>query len=249
MYFLSGSHDFPGPFRFRTRASPPCRLRATAQGWGARPFIFFSLPRELAESLTRATQPGLVSPDGTSGDQAQRYHPASLRLIRVRGKSSPCRLLLCQADRSEVMRSLSPCAGLPAPAEKYCQYNGLFECSRVQIVTVLLPRWLPTMLRRTGSPPFGLWSQAFHDCVGIRKAHKAVSQMRDGRVGDHRRSSLRYSYNAGSAGLVNGTGYLTRSLGVIFGVKHPTFLREMSSPLLYLGEFREGSSRQFWVHS
>ena len=102
------------------------------------------------------------------------------------------------------------------------------------------------MLRRTGSPPFGLWShsppfglwsQAFPDCVGIRKAHKAVSQMSDGRVGDHRRSSPRYSYNAGSAGLVNGTGYPTRSLGVIFGVKHPTFLREMSSPLLYLGEF------------
>jgi len=34
------------------------------------------LPRELAESLARATQPGLVSP-GCS-DQAQRYHPASL---------------------------------------------------------------------------------------------------------------------------------------------------------------------------
>ncbi len=30
-------------------------------------------------------------------------------LIRVRGKSSPCRLLPCQADRSVVM--LSPCAG------------------------------------------------------------------------------------------------------------------------------------------
>ena len=34
------------------------------------------LPRELAESHTRATQPGLVSPGGS--DQAQRYHPASL---------------------------------------------------------------------------------------------------------------------------------------------------------------------------
>jgi hypothetical protein len=36
-------------------------------------------------------------------------------LIRVRGKSSPCRLLLCQADRSVLMRS--PCAGaaLDAP--------------------------------------------------------------------------------------------------------------------------------------
>jgi hypothetical protein len=55
--------------------------RATDQGWGARPFIFFSpvqtgLTRELAELLTRATQPGLVSPGG--GDQDQWYHPASL---------------------------------------------------------------------------------------------------------------------------------------------------------------------------
>ena len=37
------------------------------------------LPRELAESLTRATQPGLVSPGGGDySNQAQRYHPASL---------------------------------------------------------------------------------------------------------------------------------------------------------------------------
>ena len=34
------------------------------------------LPRELAKLLTRAVQPGLVSPGGS--DQAQRYHPASL---------------------------------------------------------------------------------------------------------------------------------------------------------------------------
>jgi hypothetical protein len=45
--------------------------------------------------------------------------------------------------------------------------------------------------------------------------HKAVSQMLDGRVGDHRRSSLRYSYNAGSVGLVDGTGYPACSSGVI----------------------------------
>jgi hypothetical protein len=43
--------------------------------------IFFSpvqtgLPREPAESFTRAAQPGLVSPGGS--DQAQRCHPASL---------------------------------------------------------------------------------------------------------------------------------------------------------------------------
>jgi hypothetical protein len=39
--------------------------------------------------------------------------------------------------------------------------------------------------------------------------------MRDGRVEDHRRSSLRYSYNARSAVLVDGTGYPTRSWGAI----------------------------------
>ena len=59
----------------------PGTITTTAQGWGARPLAFFSpvqtgLPRELADSLTRATQPGLVSPGGS--DQAQRYHPASL---------------------------------------------------------------------------------------------------------------------------------------------------------------------------
>jgi hypothetical protein len=34
------------------------------------------LPRELAESLTDATQPGLLSPGGS--DQPRRFHPASL---------------------------------------------------------------------------------------------------------------------------------------------------------------------------
>jgi hypothetical protein len=38
----------------------------------------------------------------------------------------------------------------------------------------------------------GLWNQAFHGCVGIRKALKAVSK-RDGRGGGHCRSSLRRS--------------------------------------------------------
>ena len=52
--------------------------------------------------------------------------------------------------------------------------------------------------------------------VGIRKAQKAVSQMRDGRVGDRRRGRPRYSYNAGMAGVVGGTGYPTRRAGVIF---------------------------------
>ncbi len=51
-----------------------------------------------------------------------------------------------------------------------------------------------------------------------RQALKAVSQELDGRGGGHRRNSLRYSYNAGSAGLVRGTGHPTRSWGVSFGV-------------------------------
>jgi hypothetical protein len=44
------------------------------------------------------------------------------------------------------------------------------------------------------------------------------SQVRDGRGGGHRRSfpSLLRAYNAGSAGLVDGTGYPTRSWGVGF---------------------------------
>jgi len=40
-------------------------------------------PRELAESLTRATQPGLVSPGGS--EQSRGLHPASLLRIRSRG--------------------------------------------------------------------------------------------------------------------------------------------------------------------
>jgi hypothetical protein len=57
---------------------------ATAQGWGARPFIFLARCRRASREnwqscyslLTRATQPGLVSPDG--GDHAQWYNSASL---------------------------------------------------------------------------------------------------------------------------------------------------------------------------
>jgi len=37
------------------------------------------------------------------------------------------------------------------------------------------------------------------------------------RVGDRRRSSPRYSYNAGSAGNVGGTGYYPRNWGVDVG--------------------------------
>ena len=54
---------------------------------------------------------------------------------------------------------------------------------------------------------FGLWNQAFHDYVDIRKSLRAVSQVLDGQVGGHRRSSLRYFYNGGRAGVVGGTGY------------------------------------------
>jgi hypothetical protein len=61
---------------------------------------------------------------------------------------------------------------------------------------------------------FGLWNQVFHDYVGIRKALKAVSQVLDGRVGGHRRRSLRYSYNAGSAGLMSGARYPACDWGV-----------------------------------
>jgi hypothetical protein len=32
---------------------------------------------------------------------------------------------------------------------------------------------------------FGLWNQAFHDYVDIRKALRAVSQVLDGQVGGH----------------------------------------------------------------
>ena len=49
----------------------------------------------------------------------------------------------------------------------------------------------------------------------------AVSQVLDVRVGRRvrRRSSLRYSCNAGSAGPVAGTCHPTRSWGVVFGVR------------------------------
>ena len=47
-------------------------------------------------------------PSGVSGEP----------LIRVRGKSWPCRLLLCQTDRDVVMRS--PCAG--SAIEPPCYY-------------------------------------------------------------------------------------------------------------------------------
>jgi hypothetical protein len=44
----------------------------------------------------------------------------------------------------------------------------------------------------------------------------AVSQMLDGRGEEHRRSSLRYCYNAGSVGLVEGTGYPACKFCMIF---------------------------------
>jgi hypothetical protein len=50
----------------------------------------------------------------------------------------------------------------------------------------------------------------------MRKALKAVSQVRDGRVGSDRRGSPRFPYSVGSAVLVDGAGYPTRKWGVIF---------------------------------
>jgi hypothetical protein len=47
------------------------------------------------QKLDSDFKPDCLSPGG--GDQARWYHPATGKpLIRVRGKSSPCRLLLCQ---------------------------------------------------------------------------------------------------------------------------------------------------------
>jgi hypothetical protein len=60
------------------------RLRANSSlpqylGWKegfTEPSAVSQLPRALAESLTRATQPGLVSLGGSV--QAQRYHPSPI---------------------------------------------------------------------------------------------------------------------------------------------------------------------------
>jgi hypothetical protein len=52
--------------------------------------------------------------------------------------------------------------------------------------------------------------------VSICKALKAASLMLDGRVGDDRRGSPCYPYNAGSAELVDGTGYPTRNWVWVF---------------------------------
>ena len=79
------------------------------------PLFVFSLvqtglPRELAKLLTRATQPGLVSPGG--GDQAQWCHPASLASESgesLRHMDATLASVRGEADRSVVMRS--PCAG------------------------------------------------------------------------------------------------------------------------------------------
>ena len=51
------------------------------------------------------------------------------------------------------------------------------------------------------------------DYAGIRRVPRAVNRMRDGRVGGRRRVRPRYSYNADSAGLVDGTGYPARIWG------------------------------------
>ena len=68
---------------------------------------------------------------------------------------------------------------------------------------------------------FGLWSQVLPDRVGIWKALKAVSQRLDGRVGDRRKGSPRYSYNACSAGLVDG-GVIFFFFATEFGESFPS---------------------------
>ena len=65
-------------------------------------------------------------------------------------------------------------------------------------------------------PNSRLWR--FHGNVGIRKALNAVSRMLATRVGGHPRGSPRYSYNADSAGLVDGAHYQSRIWSVYTGV-------------------------------
>jgi hypothetical protein len=70
------------------------------------------LPRGLAKLLTRATQPGLVSPGG--GDQAQWYHAASL----LSESGEILRHFGCypvKQTRSVVMRSQCAGAALDPP--------------------------------------------------------------------------------------------------------------------------------------
>jgi hypothetical protein len=66
------------------------------------------IPRELAESLTRATQPGLVSP-AVSDSRSYPTVPSGEPFIRVRGSSAHMDANLSSRSVSMVMRS--PCAG------------------------------------------------------------------------------------------------------------------------------------------
>ena len=74
---------------------------------------------------------------------------------------------------------------------------------------------------------FGLWSEGFHGNVGIRKALTCCQQ-------DARRrrrsspSSPRYSYNTGSAGLVDGACYPVHIWVAGFGDESPdNFARDV----------------------
>ena len=67
----------------------------------------------------------------------------------------------------------------------------------------------------------GLWTleSGFSRLLGQLEALKTVSQVLDGRFRDHRRRSPRYSYNADSAGLVDGSDYPACDSGVGFVAK------------------------------
>ena len=62
---------------------------------------------------------------------------------------------------------------------------------------------------RPGWPELGLSSIVILEYVSIRKALKAVSRMHAGQIGAWHRGQPRYPYNAGSAGVVEGTWYPT----------------------------------------
>jgi hypothetical protein len=73
--------------RPRELAESPTRAKET---YYSAKVTYYSVKKDLlhvAESRTRATQPGLVSPGGS--EQARRCHPASLLRLRARGYSSP----------------------------------------------------------------------------------------------------------------------------------------------------------------
>jgi hypothetical protein len=113
--------------------------------------------------------------------------PSGEPLIRVRGKSSTCRLLLSQADHTVMMRS--PCAGAALPPLWIVRHEAFslslslrpYAGPRVPIGGVTLKRcctYRPSVilivnkLLSLSLGDFRLWSQMFPDYVGILKALK-----------------------------------------------------------------------------